>query len=147
MSLLKLTKRNKSQSIRQNRSGVAAVEFAIVAPLLLLILFGMIETSRFLSARHAVTGAAREVARRVAVTGADQATAEQVAREFLDRSGFSTDSVEVFQEPLPSEVPNMRLVTVDVSISFNDVSLVGDPFNFAAARVQGFSSMLGPVAP
>lgn len=55
--------------------GAAAVEFALVLPILVLILFGVIEFGGVYNAQLMVTGAAREGARAMAV-GGDPAAAE-----------------------------------------------------------------------
>ena len=61
------TQSSIAKPLNRNRFAVAAVEFAIVAPFLLLLVFMMIEASRFLTSLNVTAGAAREVARLVAV--------------------------------------------------------------------------------
>ncbi|MET3933128.1 TadE/TadG family type IV pilus assembly protein [Arthrobacter sp. OAP107] len=51
----------------RNESGAAAVEFALVVPLLLLLLLGIIEFGRVFNAQMQVTAAAREAARVMAI--------------------------------------------------------------------------------
>jgi Flp pilus assembly protein TadG len=46
-----------------NESGVAAIEFAIVLPILLILLFGIIEFSLLLYDKAMITNASREAAR------------------------------------------------------------------------------------
>jgi Flp pilus assembly protein TadG len=48
--------------------GVAAIEFALVLPLLILLIFGMIEFGRAYNAKITVTHAAREGVRELAIT-------------------------------------------------------------------------------
>jgi hypothetical protein len=55
---------------RRDQEGAAAVEFALLLPLLILLLFGMIEFGLAFNARIQATNAAREAARR-AVIGID----------------------------------------------------------------------------
>jgi Flp pilus assembly pilin Flp len=55
---------------RRDQEGAAAVEFALLLPLLVLLLFGMIEFGFAFNARIQATNAAREAARR-AVVGID----------------------------------------------------------------------------
>jgi Flp pilus assembly protein TadG len=56
--------------------GAAAVEFAIIAPVLILLLFGIVEYGLVFNAQLQLTGAAREAAREMAVTAdPDQARA------------------------------------------------------------------------
>ena len=54
--------------IRKSEKGAALVEFAIVAPLLLLLVFGIIEFGRAYNAQNTLTHAAREGAREYAIT-------------------------------------------------------------------------------
>lgn len=56
--------------LRTHRPGQALVEFAILAPILLLIILGMVEFARAWSAHHVLADAAREGARLSAI--ADQ---------------------------------------------------------------------------
>jgi len=55
---------------RRDQEGAAAVEFALLLPLLVLLLFGMIEFGLAFNTRIQATNAAREAARR-AVVGID----------------------------------------------------------------------------
>jgi Flp pilus assembly pilin Flp len=55
---------------RRDQQGAAAVEFALLLPLLVLLLFGMIEFGLAFNSRIQATNAAREAARR-AVVGID----------------------------------------------------------------------------
>ena len=138
---MQITSKRK-RSIKSNRKGVAAVEFAIVAPLLLLMIFMMVEASRFLSSLHATAGAAREVARLIAVNGVDISTAEEHARLVMENSLFRSVSVTVTVDNAPSLVPDASIITVTVTIDFSDVSVIGDPFNIGVVDVRGTSSRL-----
>ena len=60
--------------------GAAAVEFALVLPILVLILFGVIEFGGVYNAQLMVTGSAREAARAMAIDGV-VAEAQDVARD------------------------------------------------------------------
>lgn len=51
----------------KNESGAAAVEFALVVPVLLLLLLGIIEFGRVFNAQMQVTAAAREAVRVMAI--------------------------------------------------------------------------------
>jgi Flp pilus assembly protein TadG len=52
-----------------DQRGAVAVEFALVFPLLMLVLFGVIEYGAIYNAQLTVTGAAREAAREMSLTG------------------------------------------------------------------------------
>ena len=122
------------------REGAATVEFALVAPLLFLILFMTIEASRFLMSLHSVAGAAREANRVFAVRG-DQAAAEQVALEYMQRSFFSIEDLDLTFTTAPSSISGFEVLSCQVEIDYEDVSLISDPFNLGAQQVRGFSSM------
>ena len=107
---------------------------AIVTPLLLLMIFTMIEASRFLTSLNATAGAARETARLVAVAGIDQGAALEHAKAVMEHSLFRPDTVQVEITNEPSDVPGFNLVSIDVSIDYSDVSVIGDPFNLGVNR-------------
>ena len=60
----------RSTTARRDQEGAAAVEFALLLPLLVLLLFGMIEFGLAFNTRIQATNAAREAVRR-AVVGVD----------------------------------------------------------------------------
>lgn len=62
----------------ENSRGAVAVEFALVAPILLLLIAGLIEFANVYNAQISVTQAAREAARSMAIHN-NQATAEAAA--------------------------------------------------------------------
>lgn len=65
---------------RRGDDGAAAVEFALVLPFLLLLVFGMVDFGRAYNAKVTLTHAAREGVRVWALTK-DTARAEQAARD------------------------------------------------------------------
>ena len=117
-----------------SRRGASAVEFAIIAPVLVAVAFGMIESSRGLMAVDAISGAAREVARFAAIREADQSELEDLASEYLAKSNFQTDSVEVLFEQSPSSIDDVDNISCTVTMTFADVSLIGNPFGFTTVR-------------
>ena len=56
----------------KNQDGVTIVEFALIAPLLFLLIFGMIEFSLLLFNKHVITNASREIARAGVVAREDR---------------------------------------------------------------------------
>lgn len=64
--------------------GVIAVEFALVAPVLLLLLFGFVEFGRAYNAKVELTGAVREGARALALASGDPVTTTLDASPGLD---------------------------------------------------------------
>jgi Flp pilus assembly protein TadG len=59
--------RRRVRRLRRDTAGGAAVEFALVLPVLLLMVMGIIDFGRALNIHHVVTDASREAARRAVV--------------------------------------------------------------------------------
>lgn len=77
--------RNIVRALGRCRSGAAAVEFAIVAPVFLLILFGMIAFGLYLGTAHSVEELAAGAAR-VAVAGISTEERTRLARSYIERN-------------------------------------------------------------
>jgi Flp pilus assembly protein TadG len=75
-----------SRPRRGDDRGAAAVEFALVLPVLVLLLFGIVDFGRLLNAEITLTQAAREGARVAALVDAD-AAADQITRATGSLSG------------------------------------------------------------
>ncbi len=107
---------------RKGRRGAAVVEFAVVAPLLLLILFGIIEYGYIFMVRQTVIHAAREGCRIAVLQTTDEPYSEVTARitEIMETTGVTGYTVDLTH---PSEGNPMEAVQITVPIS--EVSLVG----------------------
>jgi Flp pilus assembly protein TadG len=68
--------------IRQ-RAATIAVEFALVAPIIILMFFATIDFVRYNLLRHTASNAAYEAARHIIVPGANRDEAEGKARNIL----------------------------------------------------------------
>jgi Flp pilus assembly protein TadG len=80
----------KLRSDIQDDAGVAVVEFALVAPLLLILVFGIIDLGRAYSTLNQIAASAREGARVAAVlpnpaSGSSQTQIRQAVRKFSER--------------------------------------------------------------
>jgi len=89
---------------------------------------------------HSVAGAAREANRVFAVQN-DQAAAEQVALDYMQRSFFRIEDLDITFTTTPSAVSGFEVLSCAVTIDYEDVSLISDPFNLGAQNIQGFSSI------
>ncbi len=76
----------------QGERGAAVIEFAILLPLLILILFGTVEFGRGYNAKSTLTHASREGVRVLALDSGDAAATARAAAPSLDGSqiGVST---------------------------------------------------------
>ena len=82
----------------KDRKGQSLVEFALVVPLLLLLVIGIAELGRAWMTKNILTGAAREAARLYAVqnnTGAAYARAENILRSSsLDNTQWTITPID-----------------------------------------------------
>ena len=110
------------------RRGAAAVEFAVVLPLLMFFTLGIIEYGRLVMVQQILSGASREGVR---LAVADTATTSQVASQvnsYLASARVPNASVTVSPSP-PSSAADGTPVTVTVSIPFSQVAWLPPLFN------------------
>ncbi len=85
----------KHRRRRVTRRGTAIVEFAFVAPVLLLVMFACIEFTRFQMMQALAEDAAYYAARHVVVPGATVEEAEQIALDLLSTLGTNGPIVAI----------------------------------------------------
>ncbi len=108
---------------RKRRRAAAAVELAIVTPILLTMLFGIIEYGWLFTVRQALVNAAREGARTAALPGSTVTEVEARVAHYMSPLGLTTYTTDVGVD----EGGNPTGV-VTVSIPYQDVTLVGGYF-------------------
>lgn len=101
---------------RSVRRGATTVEFALVAPVFFLILFGSFEFGRLNMIRHTAEEAAYEAARAVIVPGATAADATNTAQQIMRIVGARGTVVTVVPATIDASTTE---VTVSVSIPMN----------------------------
>ena len=104
-----------ARATRRDR-GAAAVEFALVLPLLLLIIFAIVDFGRMLNAKITINEAAREGARAAALVG----TAEANARISAVTGGMGGVSASI--SGCPSEPNPNANATVTITYSFEFIT-------------------------
>ena len=114
-------------SLRPHRDGTrdrgaVAVEFALLLPVLLLIVFGIIDFGRALNAQITLTQAAREGARLAAL---GDTTAQVQSRATAAATGLSNVTVTVVQACAPGAAAQGLDAEVQASYSFSFVTPIG----------------------
>lgn len=100
----------------KNNRGQSLVEFAILAPLLLLFIGGMIEFGLVYHEQLVVTAAAREGARVAVVNSDNPTTAGKTAAEnYAKNASISPAGVSASVSPVPPPGSSNRTVTVTVT--------------------------------
>ncbi len=88
--------RQRNRGRRPNRRGTALVEMALVAPLFLFFILGIVEFGRAMMISQLVTNAARDGARVAATVGSTNGSVEAAVEEFLEDSlGLEASDVDV----------------------------------------------------
>lgn len=103
---------------RAARSGVSAVEFALIAPLLFMVFFASIEFSRLNHVVNTVANAAYAGCRRGIVPGATVASAKAEAEAILSAGLIKDATITVSPDPLVSSSPTVS-VTVSAPMNSN----------------------------
>ena len=108
----------RRSKIRPERErGAVAVEFALVAPLLLLVLVAIVEFSFFFNLQISVTQAAREAARTMAVTN-DSGEAQAAAVAGAPSINLAPGNVSLSGACSPG-------TTIEATVAFSSPSLTG----------------------
>lgn len=121
--------------------GQAMVELALILPILLLLIFGIVEFGRIFSTQLIVTSSAREAARKAAVGASDM---ESILS--AENTASVLDSTKMLLTISPGESARSRGQEVTVHIEYPVKiyapiisSLVGDPYTVsgeATMRVE-----------
>jgi Flp pilus assembly pilin Flp len=122
----------RSRKFIRNEDGAAVVEFALVAPLLILLLFGIMDFGRAFYTVNNIISAVREGARYGAILSAPMSITGQ--REIRDRvrgvaQPFGTDSLR--DDQISIEFPDGELVRVRVeNYQFRPLTPIADLLGF-----------------
>jgi len=133
--------RNRSQS-ESRRRGAAMVEFAVVAPVFLIMVVGILELGRAIVVQQLLTNASREGAR---IGGYDTTTSTSTVttavNSYLSNLGISGATTTVSPNTL-STLQDGNSVSVTVSIPFSRVSYLPSPVYFGSTSLQATTVML-----
>jgi Flp pilus assembly protein TadG len=104
---------------RRHRKGAAVVEFAVVAPLLFMLILGIIEFGRLMMVQEIVTNGAREAARQAVLPSATKTEVETVAQNYFNANGISGYTLTTTD---PATASGGSPITVTVSVPYTSVS-------------------------
>jgi Flp pilus assembly protein TadG len=130
------------RTCRRNRRGAAVVEFAIVAPVFFVLVFGMVEYGRMVMVQQVITNAAREGARVGVLDGSTYANVQTAVNNYLIAAKISTTATTITVTPNPpSSQTTGSPVTVIVSIPFKNVSWLPTPLYLGSTTLSATSVM------
>lgn len=128
--------------------GAELIEFALVLPLLLMILLGIIEFGMLFQRYYVVSNAAREGARVSVLPGYSDADVQTRVTQFLTAGGLTEPAVTTVDPPQAIDVGgqciSVRRVNVEYPYQFTAVGALAaffDGVGFDRAGVRASASM------
>ena len=126
-----------------NRSGAALVEMAVVFPLLLMLILGMVEVARLGMVAQLATTAARDGCRTAVLNSKTQTQVEARIDAVLLGGGIDTRTITYsptgWTTVKASDANNF--VTVTVSISYQNVTWLPMPWFLSNAQIVGSATL------
>lgn len=133
-----------SRLLRSER-GAELVEFALVLPLMLLVLLGIIDFGLLFQRYHVVTNAAREGARVALLPGYEELDVQARVTQFLTAGGLTEPAVTTVLPAQSRDIGGglcveVRPVTVQYPYSYSAVGAVASYFDGAGFSRSGLQA-------
>ena len=109
-----------------SRSGAAAVEFAIVAPVFLIMVLGIIELGRALMVQQVMINTSRVGARHAVTLSATSQSSIDAAEDYAESVGISSASITITPDPAVADPGDE--ITVVANVDFSSVSWLPTPW-------------------
>ena len=136
----KMQSRKRCRCVRsKHRIGAALVEFALVAPLMILFTMGLIDIGRMTMVKQLLVNASREGARQASLPFATSESVQADTLQMLTNSGV-TGSVSISPSSLSAATAGST-VTVTVSADANSVSWMGSSMFMFGKNITAATSM------
>ena len=121
------------------RRGASAVEFAVVLPIFITFLFGIIEFGRAIMVQQVLINASRECIRTGVVENLSPAEINTVVQNYCTAAGLPPVNVAV--SPNPQSVDSGTPIRCVVTIPYGDVSWVAPQWLAGDFQLVGSSTM------
>lgn len=118
------------------------MEFAVVAPLFFMLIFGMFEFGRMIMVQQLLTNAARSGSRVAVVDGATASETISTVKDYLE--GGSVDPQDLTVSVDPSNLATTDTgdpITIEVSVPFDDVSWLPAPWFLSGQTLTATCTM------
>ena len=129
----------RRQSRREIRYGIAAVEFAVIAPIFFLMVVGILEFGRALMVQQVIVSAARVGARQAITLNATTAGVTTTVTGYADNA--AVPGVSVVVNPSPDTAAAGDVITVTTTVNFDQVSWMPTPWFLGGKTLTSASSM------
>lgn len=144
-SLGSLTRQPPDVPRRDPRKGAVAVEFALVAPFVVLLLLGSIEVGRAVMAQHMLQEAAQAGCRLYSMEDVTQAQADAIIAVAMEHAGIDQYEVEYLPASKAEIVSPLQPVSAVVTANYEEVGWLA-PFHMGGAKLVGRCTMPADVA-
>lgn len=130
----------------RKRAGAAVVEFAIVAPVFILLVFGMIEFGRAVMVQQVLVNATREAARQAVLDSSTLSDVEDRIDVYLSASGVEDQTTIYTLNGNVVSDPTVGAnfgdaVGVEIQVNFDDVSWIPIPQYIGGTVLRASSIM------
>jgi Flp pilus assembly protein TadG len=141
------------RTLKRKRKGAAMVEAAIILPVFLLLVFGLIEASRLGMVVQILTTASREGCRVAVIDGNnDSSTVQSAVNGILTNASMPTQTLTVSDSDpgstgaylMPSTWSTSSggtAITLTLRLPYNSLSWFGTPFLFRNTSVTASATM------
>jgi len=126
----------KSRRRGWRRRAAAVVEMAVVTPLLITLLLGIIEYGRRLMVHQTLVQAAREGCRTAVLQGSTETEIRNRVETYMTAAGLPTYGIVITRS-----TTNNPIEVVEVSVNTADVTLFGNFFGSTAGVLRSSCSM------
>ena len=127
----------------RSRRGSVMVETLLVVPVLLMLIFGIVEIGYYIFIQHTVKSAAQAAVRSVIVADNTSMTpAQDAAARVMNSVGISSGQYSLTVTPDPSAAASGSLVTAEVDCTWGTVGVRAWGFIPASRQVRGTAVMV-----
>lgn len=122
------------------RQGAVLVEFAMILPILIMVIMGMFEFGRGIMATEVLNHAARLGARNGSLTTGTTASVTAAVNDLLADAGVNGTTVQVLVNGAATEVGNADSgdeIMVTITVPYANVTWIGNPKYLAGKTLTG----------
>jgi Flp pilus assembly protein TadG len=119
---------NSTGQVNRKRRGAALIEAAILLPILLLVLFGMVEYGGLFWRASQLEATARTAVRAGALSGGSTAAVNSTINSMMNAAGLGSSGYSVTLNPTnPATITTGSQFTVTISVPYPNISLTKCP--------------------
>ena len=133
---------SKGRRVRRPRAGAAMVEMALVLPLFILIVVGIIEFGRAFMVQQMVTNASREGARHASLPNTTENEVGALVRDYLATGRIHRDVVTITVTPTNlQDATTGTQVSVRVDVPYSGVAWLPTPWFLGQTTLNSVTVM------